>query len=136
MERDHDEMTGHTMAMYGKAGDEQAMGKRGGGRGALHWVGRVAVSAAATWAVMMTPVAALAQTPTPAPEIMTHGRFENVPIFRPAGEPNATVLFFSDNDGWTPRAERMARALADTGALVAGIDTARLMANYTKDEIA
>ncbi|VVE00545.1 virulence factor family protein [Pandoraea anhela] len=72
----------------------------------------------------------------PAPEILTHGRFENVPIFRPQGEPNATVLFFSDDDGWTPRAERMARALADTGALVAGIDTARLMANYTKDEIA
>ncbi|VVE70948.1 putative type iv secretory pathway virj component-related protein [Pandoraea captiosa] len=71
-----------------------------------------------------------------APEIMTHGRFENVPIFRPQGEPNATVLFFSDDDGWTPRAERMARALADTGALVAGIDTARLMANYTKDNIA
>jgi len=71
-----------------------------------------------------------------APEIMTHGRFENVPIFRPEGEPNATVLFFSDDDGWTPRAERMARALADTGALVAGIDTARLMANYTKDDIA
>ncbi len=70
------------------------------------------------------------------PEIMTHGRFENVPIFRPEGEPNATVLFFSDDDGWTPRAERMARALADTGALVAGIDTARLMANYTKDDIA
>ncbi|WP_221746087.1 AcvB/VirJ family lysyl-phosphatidylglycerol hydrolase [Pandoraea apista] len=71
-----------------------------------------------------------------APEIMTHGRFENVPIFRPQGDPNATVLFFSDDDGWTPRAERMARALADTGALVAGIDTARLMANYTKDDIA
>ncbi len=71
-----------------------------------------------------------------APEIMTHGRFESVPIFRPQGEPNATVLFFSDDDGWTPRAERMARALADTGALVAGIDTARLMANYTKDDIA
>ncbi|MGR9578142.1 virulence factor family protein [Pandoraea sputorum] len=71
-----------------------------------------------------------------APEIMTHGRFESVPIFRPEGEPNATVLFFSDDDGWTPRAERMARALADTGALVAGIDTARLMANYTKDDIA
>ena len=71
-----------------------------------------------------------------APEIMTHGRFENVPIFRPQGEANATVLFFSDDDGWTPRAERMARALADTGALVAGIDTARLMANYTKDDIA
>lgn len=70
------------------------------------------------------------------PEIMTHGRFENVPIFRPDGEPNATVLFFSDDDGWTPRAERMARALAETGALVAGIDTARLMANYTKDDIA
>ncbi|VVD83131.1 putative type iv secretory pathway virj component-related protein [Pandoraea communis] len=71
-----------------------------------------------------------------APEIMTHGRFESVPIFRPQGEPNATVLFFSDDDGWTPRAERMARALADTGALVAGIDTARLIANYTKDDIA
>jgi type IV secretory pathway VirJ component len=71
-----------------------------------------------------------------APEVMTHGRFENIPIFRPEGEPNATVLFFSDDTGWTPRAERMARALADTGALVAGIDTARLMANYTKDDVA
>ncbi|WP_287497360.1 AcvB/VirJ family lysyl-phosphatidylglycerol hydrolase [Pandoraea sp. CB10b_02] len=70
-----------------------------------------------------------------APEVMTHGRFENIPIFRPEGEPNATVLFFSDDTGWTPRAERMARALADTGALVAGIDTARLMANYTKDDV-
>lgn len=67
-------------------------------------------------------------------EVISHGRFENVPVFKPKGEPNATVLFLSDDDGWTPRAERMARALADTGALVAGIDTARLMANFTKDD--
>lgn len=69
-----------------------------------------------------------------ATEVISHGRFENVPVFRPAGEPNATVLFLSDDDGWTPRAERMARALVDTGAIVAGIDTARLMANFTKDD--
>ncbi|WP_240756102.1 virulence factor family protein [Pandoraea sp. XY-2] len=183
-------MTGHTMAMHNKADDGRAKSRRRGrGEGAPRWISHVAASAA-TWAVMMTSGAALAQTPTPAqapggranvlksapkagpvaqpaaaassvpgpvmpqaaaaaagavairgagsaaPEILTHGRFENVPIFRPEGEPNATVLFFSDDDGWTPRAERMARALADTGALVAGIDTARLMANYTKDEIA
>lgn len=131
-------MTGHTMAKHDKADGGQARSrKRGRGEGAPRWVRRVAASAA-TGAVMMTSVAALAQTPAPAqaPEILTHGRFENVPIFRPEGAPNATVLFFSDDDGWTPRAERMARALADTGALVAGIDTARLMANYTKDEIA
>ncbi|MGC7495328.1 virulence factor family protein [Pandoraea pneumonica] len=69
-----------------------------------------------------------------ATDVISHGRFENIPVFRPAGEPNATVLFLSDDDGWTPRAERMARALVDTGALVAGIDTARLMANFTKDD--
>ncbi|GAB3629080.1 type IV secretion system protein VirJ [Pandoraea terrae] len=68
-----------------------------------------------------------------APELVSHGRFENVPVFHPQGEPNGTVLFLSDAGGWTPRAERMARALTETGALVAGIDTARLMGNFDSD---
>ncbi|WP_170936088.1 virulence factor family protein [Pandoraea sp. PE-S2R-1] len=94
--------------------------------------------ASSVTAPVMAPAAAAAAGAAAsrgaATEVISHGRFENVPVFRPAGEPNATVLFLSDDDGWTPRAERMARALVDTGAIVAGIDTARLMANFTKDD--
>jgi len=54
---------------------------------------------------------------------LTHyGLFGNVHVAAPAGEPKRTVVFISDAGGWNARAEAMASALSDDGALVLGVD--------------
>lgn len=61
-----------------------------------------------------------------APEKISHGLFEDVHLYRPHGKPRQFVLFLSGDDGWSRHTERLARALVDDGAMVAGIDTPRL----------
>src|SRR5258705_6554316 len=51
-----------------------------------------------------------------------YGLFGNVHVAAPATEPRRTVVFISDVDGWDARAEALAAALADDGALVLGVD--------------
>jgi type IV secretory pathway VirJ component len=50
------------------------------------------------------------------------GLFGNVHTAAPAGEIQRAVVLVSDKDGWTPREESLATALADDGALVLGVD--------------
>ncbi|MET0282580.1 MAG: AcvB/VirJ family lysyl-phosphatidylglycerol hydrolase, partial [Steroidobacteraceae bacterium] len=59
-------------------------------------------------------------------ELVTHGIFEDVTLYRPAGEPKQFVLFLSGDDGWSTHTADIARVLVDRGAMVAGIDTPRL----------
>jgi len=62
--------------------------------------------------------------PTRAATVPVHyGLFGDVHVATPAGEPKRTVVFLSDKDGWGARAESLATALSDEGALVFGIDT-------------
>jgi type IV secretory pathway VirJ component len=72
-------------------------------------------------------------TAVSAPEMLAHGRFKHVEIFRPRGEVKHFVLLMSGDGGWTPRLARMAGALASDGTLVAGVDTAQLFADLEKD---
>jgi type IV secretory pathway VirJ component len=58
-----------------------------------------------------------------AQEHISHGAFERVALYRPAGEAGQFVLFLSGESGWDKDMDAAARALADSGALVAGIDT-------------
>ncbi len=51
-----------------------------------------------------------------------YGLFGDVHVAAPTGEPKRTVVFISDKDGWSPRAESLATALSNDGALVFGID--------------
>ncbi len=67
-----------------------------------------------------------ASTPAGAGERFSHGRFESVAVLRPAGTPSQVVLMLSDEAGWDATQAARAQALADEGALVAGIDWPRL----------
>lgn len=67
-------------------------------------------------------------------ETIAHGRFDRLVMYRPRGEVQQTVLFFSGEQGWTAQLETMARSLARQGALVAGIDSSALFRNLEQDE--
>lgn len=66
-------------------------------------------------------------------ETLSHGRFENLAIYRPPREVRRVVLFLSGELGWNEQLSRSAQLLASQGALVAGIDTRALFANLERD---
>lgn len=68
-----------------------------------------------------------------AQEVLSHGRFEKVNIYKPATPATSFVLFLSGEDGWDATEAGMAKALTKQGALVAGIDTPALFRNLEKD---
>jgi type IV secretory pathway VirJ component len=68
-----------------------------------------------------------------ADETLSHGRFATVTIYRPAGDVKSVVLFLSGDGGWNQGVVDMAQALSHEGALVAGIDVPKLLANLDKD---
>jgi len=80
-------------------------------------------------------MAAAPEQPMPVskPEVLAHGRFKRVEIFRPQGEVKHFALLMSGDGGWTSRLARMAGALASDGTLVAGVDTAQLFEDLEKD---
>src|ERR1700676_1448409 len=53
---------------------------------------------------------------------LTHGRFRDFPVYRPAGTPTGFVLFLSGDDGWSATADTKARQLVQQGAMVGGMD--------------
>jgi type IV secretory pathway VirJ component len=66
-------------------------------------------------------------------QVLTHGRFKNVAVYRPVGAVKQFVLFLSGRSGWNGTAAAMADAMADDGVLVAGIDTPRLIADFRRE---
>lgn len=66
-------------------------------------------------------------------EKITHGSFEDVRLYRPAGQVRGAVLLLSGDKGWDARGEAVATTLASRGALVAGIDTPRLYRTLESD---
>jgi type IV secretory pathway VirJ component len=66
-------------------------------------------------------------------ETLSHGRFQNIAIYRPSREVERVVLFLSGEQGWNEKLSRSAQVLASQGALVAGIDSRGLFANLEKD---
>ena len=66
-------------------------------------------------------------------ETLSHGRFENLAIYRPSGEVQRVVLFLSGEQGWNAQLSHSAQLLASQGALVAGIDSPALFANLERD---
>lgn len=68
---------------------------------------------------LLASVPALAASDQPA-----YGLFGPLHMTRPARPNGQTVLLLSDRDGWTPRQDGLAAALAGQGALVVGIDMA------------
>jgi len=58
-----------------------------------------------------------------ATTVVHYGLFGDVHVASPNSEPKRTIIFISDKDGWSARAESLATALSTDGALVFGIDT-------------
>jgi type IV secretory pathway VirJ component len=95
--------------------------------------------AAASWlpaaSLLMMGAAAYASEaihPSAPPENtahLSHGRFKDLLVYKPAGAPTSFVLFLSGDDGWNASADTMARQLVQQGAMVAAIDWAQLKAN-------
>ena len=86
----------------------------------------------------MSPVrfllaALLLTQPLFAAEQISHGRFKDVTLYRPVGEPKQFVLFLSGDNGWEGAVDVMAGKLAAQGALVAGIDVTQLFESLQKD---
>ncbi|NIJ88163.1 type IV secretory pathway VirJ component [Xanthomonas campestris] len=67
-----------------------------------------------------------------APEPVTHGRFEQVPVLMPKGEPQRVVIWFAGAGNAATR-QAQVEALRDDGAMVAVVDTAHLYAVVRKD---
>lgn len=85
-------------------------------------------AAAATHAQPAIP----ARTAT-TPQVMSHGRFDKLTIYRPVGAVKQLVLLLSGDGGWDRSVVNMARVLEQDGALVIGIDTDALFRNLEKD---
>ncbi len=64
---------------------------------------------------------------------LSYGRFKDLAIYSPVGQPKSFVLLLSGAAGWDSRVAALARQLADRGALVAGIDLPKLDANLAAD---
>ena len=76
---------------------------------------------------------ALAASSAQAQEHVSHGRFADVALYRPAGEPKSFVLFLSGDGGWNRGVDGMAESLAAEGALVAGVDVPKFLASFSGD---
>src|SRR5437868_2886035 len=83
--------------------------------------------------LLLSFLLALWAIPSQAQERISHGRFEDVTLYRPASEVKGFVLFLSGDGGWDDEVERMAKALVAEGVLVAGIDTPQLFDALRKD---
>ena len=64
---------------------------------------------------------------------VSHGRFKDLLVYRPAGTPTGFALFLSGDEGWNSTADTMARLLVQRGAMVAAIDWAKFKANLEAD---
>jgi type IV secretory pathway VirJ component len=70
-----------------------------------------------------------------AEELIAHGRFEQVRLYKPAGQPSQFVLFLSGDEGWTDAEAAFADLLVKHGAMVAGIDMPSLETKLAPAEI-
>jgi type IV secretory pathway VirJ component len=67
-----------------------------------------------------------------ATEVLSHGRFKSVTVYRPSGNVQQVVLLLSGDGGWQADTDRMAKVLQTHGALVLGLDEPALLASFTE----
>ena len=60
---------------------------------------------------------------------LSHGRFQDFSVYKPAPPALSFVLFLSGEEGWNSTADAMARQLVQQGAMVAGIDWRKFKAS-------
>jgi type IV secretory pathway VirJ component len=94
---------------------------------------RHAPNASSTPGASNPPGAALEPRSPATPVHLSHGRFQDFLVYKSAGPQTSFALLISGDEGWTSTADTMARQLAEHGAMVAGIDWAKLKANLEAD---
>jgi len=97
---------------------------------ALTWVATAAFLAGASGSV----AAAAAPASTFAPTTVAGGRYGNVSVTKPIGPMHGFVVLYSAGAHWKPSDQASADALAQHGAMVVGVDTARYAANLAADK--
>ncbi len=66
-------------------------------------------------------------------DTLSHGRFKNATIYRPAGPVRQVVLLLSGDGGWAADTDRMAVQLQQHGAMVVGIDQPAFLHDLLQD---
>lgn len=66
-------------------------------------------------------------------DVLSHGRFHDVHVYKPKSEVRHFVMFLSGDGGWGDELADIAKSLAAQGTLVAGIDTSDLFEELEKD---
>ncbi len=97
---------------------------------------RPAVSAAATAPGTSAPGASAPTAPgttASGPAHLSHGRFHDLLVYLPSGQPKSFVLLVSGDEGWTGVVDTMAKRLVQQGALVTGIDWPKFKAVLEAD---
>lgn len=69
-----------------------------------------------------------------AEQMVSHGRFEGVAMYAPRHQIKSFAMLLSGADGWDAQDVELAKQLTERGALVAGIDTRRLYAEFESDD--
>jgi type IV secretory pathway VirJ component len=72
--------------------------------------------------LLLSGIAVAAASAAAAPVHLSHGRFKDLVVYAPAGNPTSFVLFLSGDEGMSPAADTMAEQFAQQGAMVVGID--------------
>lgn len=95
-------------------------------------VARAQESPPLTPPAVATAAASTSSAPAKPSEVLSHGRFGSVSIYRPGDTPREFVLFVSGDGGWNLGVLSMARILSETGAVVVGIDIRHYMAELER----
>lgn len=66
-------------------------------------------------------------------EVLSHGRFASVRVYRPAGAVRRVALLLSGDGGWSRDLGAIAYKLSGEGTLTAGIDLPPLFTNLARD---
>jgi type IV secretory pathway VirJ component len=83
------------------------------------------------------PAAPKAHIDLPLPanaEHLSHGRFDDVIVYKPTGTPTSFALVLSGDHGWNAAASELAEDLVKKGAMVTGIDTPQFVAMLERDD--
>lgn len=70
----------------------------------------------------------------PPPEVLAHGRFKTITVYRPAREVQKFVLVLSGEKGVSDALGEVARALVREQAMVAVVNTSELLASLEQDK--
>jgi type IV secretory pathway VirJ component len=84
-------------------------------------------------ALCLALLAGACVTVADAADMLAHGRFTKVAVYRPAAEPKQFVLFLSGENGVSASITEAAIALAHEGAMVALVNTPELLASLEAD---